>query len=285
MGDVGLEPVEGLRQAPAGIDPAEGAQAPGRGARVPALRPGGVGLERRLGPLQEDVVVPGTLGRALKRQDPRHHVRVHRRPVVGLERAHRPAGDEHELVDAEMLRDEAMLGADVVVGGDVGEARPVPRRGGVARRGREPVAEHVRDDDEVLVRVEGLAGADQPLVLRVLAGVPRRVDDGVVLGRAQGPEGLEDELGRAQRLAALEHEVAEFEDLVFGHAVPPRPTGSGRRPPHRCRRAAPRGRWRRSPSRSPGRRRRGRSSAPARTRRWTARARRGSSSGSGPSPG
>ena len=114
-------------------------------------------------------------------QHPPDHVRVADRPLVGLPGAHRPAGDELQRLDPELLGDQPVLQLDLVVERDVRETCPVVRRRRVARRAREPVAEHVRDDDEVLGGVERHALADQPLVVVVPARVPRRIDDRVAL--------------------------------------------------------------------------------------------------------
>ena len=146
-------------------------------------------------------------------QRPLDHVRVADGPLVGLPGAHRPAGHERERLDPERGHEPVLL-LDLVVESDVREARGVVRRRRVGRRAREPVAQHVRDDDEVLGRIQGHAVSDQPLVVPVAAGVPGRVHDRVALVGVQLAVCLVRELGVAQRRAVLQRHIAEIEDLV-----------------------------------------------------------------------
>ena len=71
------------------------------------------------------------------------------------------------MLNVQMFGDEPVLRSNIVKDGDVGKARTVKGLGGVAGRGGQSVAEHVRDDDEVLRRVQAHPLADQPLVLPV----------------------------------------------------------------------------------------------------------------------
>ena len=116
--------------------------------------------------------------------------------------------------------DELVLDRDVVVDRNVRKAGLVVGRRGVGGRGREAVAEHVRDDDEVLVRVEGHAFPDQPLVLPVPPRVPRRVHDGVGLVVVERPESLVGELRVPERGAPLQDNVAQPKNLMVVHPVP-----------------------------------------------------------------
>ena len=159
------------------------------------------------------------------------------RPLVGLPRAHRPAGDQRQLLDAELLGHQAMLLGDVVLEGDLREARAVVRRGRVARRGRQSVAQHVGNDDEVFRRIERHPLTDQPLVVVVLAGIPGRIDDGVAFVAVERAEGLVGELGIAQRLPGAQSDVAQFEYVVIGHLAPP-PRSPGDATGHGGRKAA-----------------------------------------------
>jgi hypothetical protein len=79
-----------------------------------------------------------------------------------------------------MLGDELLLQGVVVVDGDVGEAGLAVEGRGVRGGGRQIVSEHLRDDEEVLVRVESHA-PDQPLVLPVPPGIPGWVGNDVAL--------------------------------------------------------------------------------------------------------
>ncbi len=156
--DVGFDAVERLREAPAGIDATEGAQSLVRRFLVPAVVERRVGLQRGLGALEKHEVVARAFRRSLKRQNTFDHVGIKRAPVIGLQCAHRPAGHQLDLLDPEFLRHQPMLLANIVVGGHIRELRPVPRRRRVARRGRQAVAEHVRNDDEIFRRIERHAG-------------------------------------------------------------------------------------------------------------------------------
>jgi hypothetical protein len=163
--------------------------------------------------------VLGRAGRAAHDADPLHRLREEHAPVVGLLAPHRPAVDEPHVLDPEPLREQPALGHHVVVGGDEGEAPEVVGEGGVARRGREPVREHVRDDDEVAPRVEDPSLADQPLDVGVMGAVGGRVDDDV---RAVGRElavGAVDDPRLLQGEPALQREVTEVEDVRFAHVA------------------------------------------------------------------
>ena len=167
------------------------------------------------------------LGGAAERGGALHHVGVADRPLVGLPRAHRPAGDKRQGLDSEVLGDQLVLSLDLVVERDLREVRLVVRGRRVARRARKPIAEHVRDDDEVLAGVEGHVLADEPFIVPVEARVPRRIDDRVALVGVQLAERLVRELRVLERVAVLKREISEIEGLVVlhelcGHLGPPR---------------------------------------------------------------
>ena len=63
--------------------------------------------------------------------------------------------------------------------------------------------------------IERHARSDQPFVVVVLARIPGRIEDDIVLRRAQFAEGLVGKLAVAQRRAALQPHIAEFEDFVI----------------------------------------------------------------------
>ena len=85
-------------------------------------------------------------------------------PLQGLHAAHEGARQCDEVVDAKML-EEAVSALHHVADRKVREVRAVLRRVG-ARRRREAVADRIRLDDEQLVDVEPLAGADQDEAMR-----------------------------------------------------------------------------------------------------------------------
>ena len=120
--------------------------------------------------------VPGDRipGHALRVQRVRAGDRHDRIDLVGvadrpLERLHSPeraTGHRCEPLDPELVQERA-LGPDHVRDGDHREVGAIrPARGRIERRGSRGAAapaEQVRGDDEVLVGVEGLAGADHPV--------------------------------------------------------------------------------------------------------------------------
>jgi hypothetical protein len=138
--------------------------------------------------------------------------------VEGLLRPHRKPVDEPDPLDAEHLRQEALLHPDHVGHREMRVAGAVERRRRVARRGGEPVAELVDDDDEIFARVERLAGRDLPFEIVMLGAVGGRVDDDIRLPRIERAVGLVGEAGIAIGQPGLQHDVARLEDLVVGHA-------------------------------------------------------------------
>ena len=81
-----------------------------------------------------------------------HHVGMAGRPMVGLHAAHRPAVDQRDLRNSELLDQQAALNRDRVVIAD-GRKRNIA---GIRRRGRQAVTEQIRDDDEEAVGIEAL---------------------------------------------------------------------------------------------------------------------------------
>ena len=213
-------PVKGLGEGPAGVDPAESAQALFRLHLPVAAVPVAVGLQGDPHAVEEDEVVGRALGRAAKRQDGVHRLGVLGGPLVGLERPHGPAHDQGEALDPQDLDQEPALTGHVVVQGDERKARPVERLRRVAGRRGEAVAEEVGEDDEVALRVEHPRGRHVALVARVAAGVVARDEDRVIARRVQRPEGLVGQLGVRQHRARLQGDVAQIEDLVVGHGAP-----------------------------------------------------------------
>ena len=96
-------------------------------------------------------------------------------------------------------------------------AAAVERRRRVARRRREAVAEHVRDDDEILCRVERAALGDRPFEIGMLRAVGGRMDDDVRLRGIERAVGLVGEPRAAIGQPRLQDDVAGLEDLVIRH--------------------------------------------------------------------
>src|SRR6267378_1218202 len=112
--DVQFLAIERLRKAPAGIDPCRRAQAPLRLLGVPAFLPCRIGGKRGLDTLQENEVMTRAFRRTAEWRDQVHHAGIERAPVESLQRAHRPAGHEPDMLDAKLLGDETVLHAHVV---------------------------------------------------------------------------------------------------------------------------------------------------------------------------
>ena len=88
---------------------------------------------------------------------------------------------------------------------------------GGARGIGQAVAELVRNDDEILFRVENAARADEPVDIGMLRAIGRWIEDDI--GRARAIAGGElaigfiGEMGGWQRDAGLQGERAEIEDV------------------------------------------------------------------------
>ena len=197
--EIKLLAIERLREAPAGVNARGRAQAAARRFLVPAVIVDRVGGQRRFHAFKEDEIVPGTACRAHERQDALDHVGKRGAPLERLRRAHRPAGHQLDLLNAEFLGDQSVLQLHLVVDGDARKARAIVGLGRVARRRRQAVAEHVRNDDEIFARIERHALADHPLVVVVLSGVPGRINNNVVFFVVQRSISLVGEFGVAQR--------------------------------------------------------------------------------------
>ena len=172
--------IEVLRVHPAGVHACKRNQ-PFHGRRVvPAVVERGIGRQRRLQPLEKHEVMRRRLRRAADRRDGAHHVGKEHPPLERLLRAHRESGDELDALNAQVLGQQTMLRDDVVVDRDVRKGRAIDRRRRVAGRRRQPVAEHVGDDDEVARGIDGAAGREHQLAVGVMAGVEGRDEDDVV---------------------------------------------------------------------------------------------------------
>ena len=212
-----LVTVEFLAHAPAGIDAAHGAQAGfGLGAEVGAgpMRIGGQG---GLDAFQEDLVVRRGAGGPADGEDTLDLVREHGAPMHGLLRAHGPAIDHGDPVDAEFLRHQTPLGQDIVIERELGVTRLAVGRFDIAGRGREAAAEHIGNDDEKPLRVQNTTGLDQPFNIGVLRPVAGRVDDRVALGPVQRAIGFigQDQVGHSQ--PGLQNCRSQRKILIVGH--------------------------------------------------------------------
>jgi hypothetical protein len=143
-----------------------------------------------------------------------------RTPVIGLHPAH--GETEHELDPrrAEYFGHQAVLEPDVVIHGDVGISAPIERQGQIAGRGRQAIAQHVRDHDEIAAGIERVSGLDQPFRVVVLRAIRRGVDDDIRFVGRKLAVGLVGQLGAPEGHARLKHNIARIEDSVVGHADP-----------------------------------------------------------------
>ena len=94
------------------------------------------------------------------------------------------------------------MGGGVLLGE---EEKPLPRR-----------FEH---DDEVLVRIERHAGADQHLVVQIGAAEPGRIENGVGPMGVEAAIGFVDELHVAEREARFEDQVTRRVDFPLSHGA------------------------------------------------------------------
>ena len=147
-------------------------------------------------------------------QDGADHVRKLRSPLIRLAPGHGPPRHQRNPLHAERLGEQPVLARNVVVEGDGGEPRAVEGRCGVARRGRQTVAEHVDRHDEVARRIEGRHRAQVALVARVRAGIEGRHDDHVAAARVERAVRLVGEPRIRQRDTGLQRHLAELEYLV-----------------------------------------------------------------------
>ena len=154
----------------------------------PPFQPGSdqICSHQRLG---EQEVVRGVLRGAGDRRGAQHLVREPHRPLVGLLGAHRPADDQLQLLDAEVLAQQPFLRHHVVADPHLaGTATWRARRSavGVVRRDGQPVADLVDRDDEVPLRVQRVLRADVDVAPDLVgARVPGGDQDGVVAGLVQ----------------------------------------------------------------------------------------------------
>ena len=95
--------VEGLAQAPSGIDPAHRLKAARRRAGEPAVLPCSVGRQRRLHTLEKNEIVWRCLRRAADWGDALDAIREQRSPMKRLLGAHRETVDKMYPLDPEHL--------------------------------------------------------------------------------------------------------------------------------------------------------------------------------------
>lgn len=158
----------------------------------------------------------GVLRRAGDRGGALHLVREPDDPLEGLLGTHGSADDGEQLLDAELLTQQALLGHDIVPDAHVRE----PRHGdrlvlGVQRGDRHAVADLVDADDEVLRRVQGMAFTDVVLEPGAVgAGVPGRDEDRIGLVLVEFTGGGVGQPAVLDHPALLELEGADGRGLV-----------------------------------------------------------------------
>ena len=152
-----------------------------------------------------------------------HPIGEDRAPVQRLLPAHGPAIDERQLRHAEALAQQSLLGVHIVPMREDWIAADAEGLGEIARRGGEPVAELVRNDDEVPIGIEHPPRADQPVDVRVMCRVRRRIENDIRLVRCELAIRLVGEMGLRQRQPALKRQRPDLECLIIRHADPPSP--------------------------------------------------------------
>jgi len=212
-------------------------------ARHPARRLGVVAVlpcrviddrvDERFAP--EPVAAGDFHGVAGERHQSTSEIRIHVTPHPAVHRAHRRAHYETQVRQSKPFRHQEVLQRHHVGVSILREPHAKP----VARLARLAVSEVVRQNDEVLLRVEQLALAEQPagIALREkgAAGAARSVQDqdGVadhavgILPRCTQRAVVDPDLG--QRLAALEREVPGHEIGFDGRRISLRSDASRQR--------------------------------------------------------
>ena len=108
--------------------------------------------------LAHDAIAPGNLGgRAGQRHEAVDEVRIHFSPDPTVHRAHRRAEHELQVIDFQTFRQHQMLRANHVVVGVLRKMRPEA----IARLARLPVADPVRQHDEIAGGVQQLARPEE----------------------------------------------------------------------------------------------------------------------------
>src|SRR3981081_396318 len=101
--------VELLGESPTGVDPRHRTQPDYRLLVVPAVVETSVRREGRLDALEKNDVMQAGLRRTAEGEYPLDHVGVTDRPLIGLPGSHRPARDEFQSLDAELLGNQTVL--------------------------------------------------------------------------------------------------------------------------------------------------------------------------------
>ena len=209
--------VEGLAHCPARIDARECAQRldrPCNEATVPIAR---IALENGADTLEKHLVVRARARRRANGADALHTLGKDCAPVQCLLAAHRPAISERQLRDAEALAQQPLLRVHIV---PVREHRIAPgaeRLREIARRGREPVAELIGNDDEIAFGIENAIPPDQPVDVGVMRRVGCRVENDIRLVRRELAISLVREMGLRQRHPALQRQRSKLECLMVCH--------------------------------------------------------------------
>ena len=134
----------------------------------------------------EGDILRGMAGRGRNRDRAKDALWIARHPLQHLHAAHRPADDAEQFVDAQLIY-EQRLRADHVADCHHRHAEPVKlaccRIGGSGPGCPKAAAEHIRADDEIAVRIDGLAGPDHYFPPAGLAGQRMGIGDMLVPGQ------------------------------------------------------------------------------------------------------
>ena len=106
--------VERLRQRPARIDPAHGAQAALGFGSKPAVLKIHIRGQRRLDALEKHKVVRRATCRSAGHANALHHLRVLRRPLVGLHATHGPAIHKLQRFNTKDVAQQLVLNRNIV---------------------------------------------------------------------------------------------------------------------------------------------------------------------------
>src|SRR5436309_1469252 len=186
-------------------------------ARVVAVVPRGVEHDGLAGGLDEQHA-PRRRARQRHQGDQAvHDVRMRHAPLERLHPAHRGTDHGHHVVDAELLLEQPALRLHHVAHPELRKLHARLRLA-VARRSREPVADGVGGDHEVLRRVQRLARPDEEVQAVMVAGQRRHHEDRVRLPGVERAVGDVGDREILDDLAALQLEIPHRVGLVRGVA-------------------------------------------------------------------
>lgn len=151
----------------------------------------------------------GEPGRADDRDGAGEEGREANHPLKGLHAPHGDTDDGMEVVELEVLGEEAVLGLHHIGDGDVGEGAVEVGWGAT-----DAVGQGVDEDDKEAGIVDEFIGSDEGFEAFGVAGEPSGEEDGVGAGGVELTEGAKAEPAFGDAFAGGKLEVAEEEELL-----------------------------------------------------------------------